>query len=161
MDRSAGVGATDRRAAGSLDPPRSHPGDERGQLSAEEQQEDERSESSIEAREPRQHAGEQADPDRATGCFWRRLPRRPKRAALRASQGAAPAAPKSRKPRAKERIEVRERPPVTTQPLQPRRDYRHRQTRPASPQWSPFAPPWWSTFTPPLTGNIGTIQIEW
>ena len=41
MDRSAGFGAADRRAAGSIDAPRSHPGNERGKLSAEEQQEDE------------------------------------------------------------------------------------------------------------------------
>src|SRR5262245_56274153 len=41
MDRSAGFRATDRRAARSIDPPHSHPGDERAKLSAEEQQEDE------------------------------------------------------------------------------------------------------------------------
>ena len=39
MDRSTGFGAADRRAAGSLDAPRSYPGDERRQLPAEKQTE--------------------------------------------------------------------------------------------------------------------------
>ena len=52
MDRGAGIGAADRRAAGPPDAPCSHPGDERGQLSAEEQQEEERPGSAITRRRP-------------------------------------------------------------------------------------------------------------
>src|SRR5215469_730206 len=106
MDRSAGLGAADRRAAGSLDPPRSHSGDERGKLPAEEQQEKERVEPTIAVRNCRERAASRGTCVRAEpagGCFWRRLPRRPKRVALRASQGDAPAAPKSRKQRPRER----------------------------------------------------------
>src|SRR6478736_1136638 len=96
MDRSAGFRATDRRAARSIDPPHSHPGDERAKLSAEEQQEDEGIERTIAAGTVQRAAGEDhlsVSRRRPGGCFWRRLPRHPKRAALRASQGDAPAAP--------------------------------------------------------------------
>src|SRR5262250_1425166 len=49
MDRGAGFGAADWSSPGSIDPSRSHPGDERGKLSAEEQQEEERVEPAIAA----------------------------------------------------------------------------------------------------------------
>src|SRR4051812_34963854 len=58
MDRSAGFRATDRRAARSIDPSHSHPGDERAKLSAEEQQEDEGIERTIAAGTVQRAAGE-------------------------------------------------------------------------------------------------------